>query len=129
MREVTVGWSGGNALAQDIEVAGHRLRADEEVAKGGENTAAAPHELLLAALGSCTAITLKVYAQRKGWPLTNVRVKLNGTNAEGGFSIRRELTFDGELTTEQRQRLTEIADKCPVHRTLSGDIHISTTAP
>ena len=129
MREVTVGWSGGNGLAQDVAVAGHRLRADEETDKGGGDTGAAPHELLLAALGSCTAITLKVYAQRKGWPLTNVRVKLNGTNAEGGFSITRQLSFDGDLTAEQRQRLTEIADKCPVHRTLSGDIRITTTAP
>ena len=127
MRQVTVGWAGG-AFAQDVEVAGHHLRSDEEIEKGGENTGAAPHELLLAALGSCTAMTLKVYAERKGWPLKDVRVKLNGATGEGGLAITREVLIDGELNAEQRQRLLEIADKCPVHRSLVGDITISTTA-
>lgn len=127
MREVRVGWAKG-AFAQDIEVAGHRLRADEEVEKGGGDTGAAPHELLLAALGSCTAVTLKVYAERKGWPLTDVRVRLNGATGDGGLAITRELTLEGELSAEQRQRLVEIADKCPVHRSLTGDISIVTTA-
>jgi putative redox protein len=127
MREVTVRWAGGT-FGQDIDVAGHHLRADEEVEKGGEDSGAAPHELLLAALGSCTAMTLKVYAERKGWPLKDVKVKLNGATGEGGLSITREITIDGELTAEQRQRLIEIADKCPVHRSLVGDITISTTA-
>jgi putative redox protein len=126
MRDVTVGWSDASTFAQNIEVAGHRLRADEEIEKGGGDTGPAPHELLLAALGSCTAITLKVYAQRKGWPLKNVRVKLNGGTGENGFGIARQLTLDGELTEEQRQRLIEIADKCPVHRTLFGTINITT---
>ena len=73
MREVSVGWAAGK-FAQDIQVAGHRLRADEEAEKGGDNSGPAPHELLLAALGSCTAMTLKVYAERKGWPLRDVHV-------------------------------------------------------
>ena len=73
-------------------------------------------------------MTLKVYAERKGWPLKDVKVKLNGATGEGGLSITREITIDGELTAEQRQRLIEIADKCPVHRSLVGDITISTTA-
>ena len=127
MREVTVGWAGG-AFAQDIAVAGHHLRADEEVEKGGEDTGAAPHELLLAALGSCTAMTLKVYAERKGWPLRDVHVTLNGSNVDGKFIISRQLTIEGDLDAEQRQRLTEIADKCPVHKTLTGDIAIETRA-
>ena len=127
MREVTVGWAPGS-FAQDIEVAGHHLRADEEIEKGGEDTGAAPHELLLAALGSCTAMTLKGYAERKGWPLKDVQVKLNGATGENGLAITREVTIDGELTAEQRQRLIEIADKCPVHRSLVGDISITTTA-
>jgi putative redox protein len=126
MREVTVGWAGG-AFAQMVNVAGHHLRADEEVEKGGEDSGPAPHELLLAALGSCTAMTLKVYAERKGWPLKDVRVRLNGATGDGGLAITRELTFDGDLTAEQRQRLLEIADKCPVHRSLVGEITISTT--
>jgi putative redox protein len=127
MREVSVGWAGG-MFAQDIEVAGHHLRADEEIEKGGDDTGAAPHELLLAALGSCTAMTLKVYAERKGWPLKDVRVRLNGATGDAGLAITRELTIDGDLTLEQRQRLLEIADKCPVHRSLAGEISITTTA-
>jgi putative redox protein len=127
MRQVTVGWAGG-MFAQDLEVGGHHLRADEEIEKGGDDSGASPHELLLAALGSCTAMTLKVYAERKGWPLRNVRVKLNGATGESGLAITRELTIEGDLTAEQRQRLIEIADKCPVHRSLVGEINISTTA-
>jgi putative redox protein len=127
MREVSVGWSDGK-MAQDIEVAGHHLRADEEAEKGGSNSGAAPHELLLAALGSCTAMTLKVYAERKGWPLKDVQVTLNGTHADGRFLITRQVELSGELDAEQRQRLLEIADKCPVHKTLTGEVAITTTA-
>lgn len=127
MREVRVEWAGGK-FAQNVTVAGHQLRADEETSKGGDDTGAAPHELLLAALGSCTAMTLKAYAERKGWPLTNVHVTVNGAHSEAGLGITRTLTLDGELTSEQRQRLIEIADKCPVHRSLVGEITISTTA-
>jgi putative redox protein len=126
MREVSVNWASGK-FAQDIQVAGHRLRADEESEKGGDNSGPAPHELLLAALGACTAMTLKVYAERKGWPLRDVSVTLNGASGDGGFSITRQLRIEGDLDEEQRQRLIEIADKCPVHRTLAGDITITTS--
>lgn len=126
MRQVTVGWAGG-AFAQDISVGGHQLRADEEREKGGEDTGPAPHELLLASLGACTAMTLKVYAERKGWPLKDVRVTLNGNHVDGRFEMTRQLQLVGELDAEQRQRLTEIADKCPVHKTLVGEISIATT--
>src|SRR6188508_2953746 len=127
MREVTVHWAGG-AFAQDVEVAGHHLRADEEVTHGGDNSGAEPHELLLAALGSCTAMTLKVYAERKGWPLEDVKVTLTAVNGEGAYIITRQVALDGHLDEEQRTRLLEIADKCPVHRTLSGTITINTSA-
>lgn len=125
MREVSVEWAEGR-FAQDIEIGGHRLRADEDRDKGGDNSGPAPHELLLAALGSCTAMTLKVYAERKGWPLRDVRVTLNGATTDGAFAITRQLTIEGDLDAEQRRRLLEIADKCPVHKTLAGDITIST---
>ena len=115
-------------MAQDIEVAGHRIRSDEEVEKGGDDTGATPHELLLAALGSCTAMTLKVYAERKGWPLEDIKVTLNGVNGEGAYIITRQVAIHGDLDAEQRQRLLEIADKCPVHRTLMGEIAINTMA-
>lgn len=125
MREVSVERAEGQ-FAQDIEIGEHRLRADENTEKGGDNSGPAPHELLLAALGSCTAMTLKVYAERKGWLLRDVRVTLRGAHLEGGFAITRQLTIDGDLDAEQRQRLLEIAAKCPVHKTLTGEITITT---
>lgn len=125
MREVSVRWAQGK-FVQDIQVDGHRFRADEEPEKGGDNLGPAPHELLLAALGSCTAMTLKVYAERKGWPLRDVHVTLSGGSTEGRFVISRYIALSGELDAEQRQRLVEIADKCPVHKTLTGEIGITT---
>lgn len=123
MRQVTVHWAGG-PFAQAIQVAGHHLRADEEISHGGEDTGAEPHELLLAALGSCTAMTLKAYAERKGWPLRDARIAVNGETGTAGLLITRTIELVGELDEEQRRRLMEIADKCPVHRSLSGPITI-----
>lgn len=125
MRDVIVHWGSGK-LGQNIEIGTHQLRADETAPKGGDDNGPEPHELLLAALGSCTAMTLKLYAERKGWPLRDVSVKLNGASADGKFVITRSLTLIGELDAEQRQRLVEIAGKCPVHKTLAGEIHINT---
>ena len=127
MRSVVVKWAKGK-LAQDVEVGGHAIRADEEAEKGGDDTGATPHELLLSALGSCTAMTLKLYAERKGWPLRDVHVTLSGANGEGAYIITRQVAVDGDLDAEQRKRLLEIADKCPVHRTLTGEITINTSA-
>ena len=124
MREVRVRWGSGK-FGQDVAVAGHTLRADEVSEKGGDDTGPAPHELLLAALGSCTAMTLKVYAERKGWPLRDVHVTLNGDSTPGRLAITRQLDFEGDLDAEQRQRLIEIADTCPVHRTLTGELTIT----
>jgi putative redox protein len=126
MRDVIVRWGSGK-LGQDIEIGTHKLRADEPADKGGDDNGPEPHELLLAALGSCTAITLKLYAERKGWQLRDVRVRLGGGSTEGGFAITRQLILTGELDAEQRQRLVEIAGKCPVHKTLVGEITITTT--
>jgi putative redox protein len=127
MRDVAVRWAKGK-FAQDIEAGGHAIRADEEAEKGGDDTGATPHELLLSALGSCTAMTLKLYAERKGWPVRDVHVTLNGVSGEGAYIITRQVAIHGDLDAEQRQRLLEIADKCPVHRTLMGEITINTTA-
>ena len=127
MRDVIVRWGSGK-LGQDIEIGTHRLRADERADKGGDDNGPEPHELLAAALGSCTAMTLKIYAERKGWPLRDVRVQLTGGTADGKYAITRQLTLTGELDAEQRQRLIEIAEKCPVHKTLTGEIVITTTA-
>jgi len=126
MRDVIVR-SDGSRLGQDVAVGTLRFRADHEVQDGGDDTGPAPHELLLSALGACTSMTLRGYAARKGWPLGGVEVTLTATNADGKYLIDRRITLNGDLDQEQRQRLLEIAEKCPVHRTLTGEIAIQTT--
>lgn len=126
MRDVHV-TSDDSKRGQDITIGGFRLRADEPVDKGGTDTGPEPHEFVLTALGACTAMTLRLYADRKGWPLTHVQVTLTGGPAEGKYAITRQITLAGELDAEQRQRLIEIANKCPVHRTLTGEVLIQTT--
>lgn len=125
MREVHVA-SDTSKLGQDITIGEFRLRADEPIDKGGADTGPEPHELLLSALGACTSMTLRLYAERKGWPLQRVVVTLRGAPADGKYVIARQILLEGELDAEQRQRLLEIAGKCPVHRTLTGEVSIET---
>jgi len=125
MREVIVR-SDGTKFGQDIAIGRLQLRADE-AANGGSDTGGAPHELLLAALGACTSMTLRLYAERKGWPLHRVQVTLSGGSADGRYTITRKILMEGDLDADQRQRLLEIADKCPVHRTLTGEVAVQTT--
>jgi uncharacterized OsmC-like protein len=125
-------------FAQQIAVGPHRLSADEPLAAGGADTGPTPYQLLLAALGSCTSMTLAAYARHKQWPLLAVRVRLRHSRihasdclhceTEAGLldRIDRDIEMDGALTSEQRARLLEIADRCPVHRTLKAEIDIST---
>ena len=122
----------------NISVNGHDIIADEPQELGGTNQGPTPYDLLLASLGSCTAITLRMYADRKNWPLENINISLNHTkmhaqdceNCEtknGQIDhITREIEFTGPLDNEQRSRLLEIADRCPVHRTLQNEIVIKT---
>lgn len=125
MREVQVRTAAGK-FGQTIEIGPHTLAADEPKEGMGDDTGPAPHELLLAALGSCTSMTVKLYADRKQWPLAGVHVRLNGRHEEGAFLIERILHVEGALSDEQKARLVEIADKCPVAKTLKGEVRIST---
>jgi putative redox protein len=128
----------GDGLRQDVDAGAHRIIVDEPIALGGTDEGATPYGLLLAALGACTAITLRLYARTKGWPLETVEVRLSHDKIhakdcatcetkEGKLDrIEREVLLGGALTEEQRKRLGEIADRCPVHRTLTSEIHIHT---
>ena len=125
MREVQVR-TGSGKFGQKILVGPHQLNADEPRDAEGDDTGPVPHELLLAALGACTSMTVKMYADRKSWPLTGVDVRLNGHSGDSGFVIERILSLSGDLSAVQKARLVEIAEKCPVAKTLRGTIHIST---
>lgn len=108
----------------------HALRADEPGDLGGHNTGPTPYELLLGAVGACKAITAKMYADRKGWPLTKVRVDLSHDRPHGRGGpelITAVLTFEGDLDDEQRERLLEIAEKCPVQKTITGDLSVQSS--
>jgi putative redox protein len=122
-----------------VSVGPHRFLADEPVALGGLGSGPGPYDLLLAGLGACTSMTLRMYADRKSLPLTHVAVrlrhgKIHATDCaecetkEGMLDrIERSITLEGELDAAARARLLEIADKCPVHRTLTSEIDIRTS--
>jgi len=123
---------------QEIVAGKHRLTADEPVNVGGLDSGPGPYELLLAALGACTSMTLRLYADRKKLLLQRTEVRLRHSRIyatdcaecetkEGMLDrIERAIVLEGDLTAEQRARLIEIADKCPVHRTLQSEIDIRT---
>jgi putative redox protein len=108
----------------DIEVRGHTLGADEPSDVGGADTAPSPQELLAASLASCTAITMEMYAKRKGWDIGAIEVEADYTPAERGSPtrFRTRMKFPSHLSAEQVERLRVIAAKCPVHRTLDGEV-------
>jgi putative redox protein len=127
-----------SSLRQLISVGRHQLFADEPKAAGGHDEGPDPYELLLSALGSCTNMTLRMYADRKGWPLKETRIVLTHSknHAEDCINceqpaavvdrIERRITLIGELSVEQRQRLSLIANLCPVHKSLTSKIDIRT---
>ncbi len=139
-RQVVVAETRANKFQQQITVGPHRLTADEPVAAGGEDTGPGPYDLLLSALGACTAMTMRMYADRKALPMERVSVTLNHKKiyakdcaeceTKDGMldQIERNISITGRLDAEQRAKLMEIADKCPVHRTLTSEIRIVTNA-
>ena len=143
-RTTTV-YGSASGLVQEIAIGPHRLVADEPLSAGGTDTGPNPYDLLLAALGSCTSMTLAMYARRKGWPLESVTVRLRHSHVHAADCetcetqvgrldhIHRNVELTGPLTEEQRARLLEIAMKCPVHRTLTSkiviDTHLTDRAP
>jgi uncharacterized OsmC-like protein len=128
--------SAGAGFAQEIVAGKHSLKGDEPEEVGGTGTGPTPYDFLLAALGSCTSMTISLYAKRKKWPLQDVTVRLRHsksyaedcatceTKNAGLDKIEREIVLTGPLTEEQKTRLLEIANKCPVHRTLTSEIRI-----
>jgi|SRR5215471_2978682 len=127
-----------NGFAQEITAGRHRLATDEPISAGGTDTGPSPYDLLLAALGSCTSMTISMYARRRAWPLKEVVVYLrhskihaedcaNCETKEGMLDrIDRDIELIGDLNQEQRAKLLDIANKCPVHRTLGAEIDVHT---
>lgn len=134
MSEIIVSSSG--FLKQEITAGTHHLIADEPREAGGTDAGPDPYSYLLAALGACTSMTLQLYARRKQWPLEKVTVRLhndrihaadctNCSTTEGMINrIERVISLTGPLTDEQKTRLLEIADKCPLHKTITSEISI-----
>jgi putative redox protein len=117
-----------SGYAQTISAGKHQLTADEAEASGGTGTGPAPYALLLSALGACTSITLRMYADRKGWTLGTIEVGLRMLKSKaGGERIERQIRFGAALTEEQKTRLAEIADKTPVTRSITAGVPIATT--
>ena len=128
-----------DGFVQEITAGRHQLRSDEPVSAGGTDRGPTPYDLLLGALGSCTSMTVGMYARRKQWPLRRVTVHLSHSrvhardcavceNEQAMLTvINREVEFEGTLSDEQRARLLAIANRCPVHITLESKIEIRTT--
>jgi putative redox protein len=127
--------STSSTFTHSVEVRNHQLTVDETKDQGGDDEGPSPQELLAASLASCTAITMEMYAKRKGWDLPNIEVAVEYTPAERGCPtrFRLDLRIPDSATEEQRERLTVIAAKCPVHRTLEGEVmfedHITLVKP
>ena len=123
----TVAENGKSAYSVDINVSGHSLTGDEPVSFGGGDLGPAPYDVLLSALGECTAMTVRWYAKRQNWPLDKVEVNLTYRKMEKTDTFEKQVFLHGDaLTKEQREKLVDVAAKCPVQRTLESDVVIRT---
>ena len=132
---------GRDRYRTEITAGGHTLVADEPTSVGGGGEAPTPYDLLLGSIGACTAMTMRMYADRKGWPLEGVTVRLRQGRSHaqdcvdceskpvGVQQIEREVEMEGALDDEQRQRLLQIADRCPLKQTLERGIHVVAAQP
>jgi uncharacterized OsmC-like protein/pimeloyl-ACP methyl ester carboxylesterase len=139
-RNVVVRETRNSKFQQTVSIGPHRMLADEPVAAGGEDSGPGPYDFVLAGLGACTSMTMRLYAERKSLPLERVTVTLKHSKihaedcadceTKAGMldQIERVIAMEGALDAEARRKLMEIADKCPVHRTLTSEIHIVTQA-
>lgn len=126
----TVAETGESLYAVNIIVSGHMLKGDEPVASGGGNLGPAPYDMLLAALGECTAMTVRWYAKQQNWPLEKVEVNLTYQKIDKVDVFEKEVIVHGDaLTPDQRKKLVDVAAKCPVQRTLESDVVIRTLPP
>ncbi|ORA35285.1 OsmC family protein [Mycobacterium aquaticum] len=137
--DVTVTETGPGTYTQEITAGRHQFLADEPLPVG-DDAGPNPYDFVLAGLGACTSMTVRMYADRKGWPLERVRVTLRHSRIHAkdcaecetklGMldQIDREIELIGDLDDDQRQRLMAIAERCPVHQTLTSEVRISTTA-
>lgn len=128
MAGIIVRENGQGRYQQEVIVGEHRLLADEPVSVGGADAGPAPLEFVMAGLGACTSMTVRMYAERKGIPLTRISVSLSHDRVKVASIPRdrivRKITLEGDLTVEQRARLLEIANKCPVHKALEQPLVI-----
>lgn len=127
-------------FAQNVQIGPHQLTADEPVSYGGTDSGPSPYDLILAALGSCTSMTIGLYARKRRWPVEKITVSLSHSKIhakdcddcetkDGRIDrIEMEIHLDGKLTDEQRAKLMEVAGKCPIHQTLTSEINIKTRA-
>lgn len=133
MSQVVVQSKPSEGLKHEIKAGEHTLLSDAPKHAGGEASAPDPHELLMAALGACTSMTLQIYAGKKGWNLKHVRVQLDEQEIDDPTNpgkkstrINRHIEVSGDLTSEQVESLKAIADKCPIHKLLTGHKEIAT---
>ncbi len=117
---------GSGKLDQEIQVGPYQFTSDVSRDEGGESRGPSPHDYLAASLGACTGLTLRMYAQRKAWDLKEVETTVTLEHTPASTQFTRTIRLIGTLDETQRTRLLQIANKCPIHRTLSGKIEIET---